>query len=81
MAEDAPKFWRRACSQYHVNSEPIECPVAHELASHLIDTLMEDEFDIVQATRLAKAHGEGHAFGYVHQRLMTEKCRRSCRSR
>ena len=55
MAEDAPEFWRRARSQYHVNSEPIECPVAHELALHLIDTLMEDEFDIVQATRLAKA--------------------------
>jgi 3-O-methylgallate 3,4-dioxygenase len=73
MAEDAPEFWRHARSQYHVKSEPIEYPIAHELASHLIDTLMDDAFDVAQATRLTKAHGEGHAFGYVHQRLMTEK--------
>lgn len=73
MAEDAPEFWRHARSQYHVKSEPIEYPVAHELASHLIDTLMDDEFDIAQSTRLTKAHGEGHAFGYVHQRLMSAK--------
>jgi 3-O-methylgallate 3,4-dioxygenase len=73
MAEDAPEFWRHARSQYHVKNEPIEYPVAHELASHLIGTLMDDAFDVAQATRLAKAHGEGHAFGYVHQRLMTEQ--------
>lgn len=73
MAEDAPEFWRHARSQYHVKNEPIEYPVAHELASHLIDTLMDDSFDVAQATRLTKAHGEGHAFGYVHQRLMTGK--------
>ncbi|MYZ49210.1 extradiol ring-cleavage dioxygenase [Rhizobiales bacterium L72] len=73
MGEDAPEFWRHARSQYHVKGDSIEYPVAHELAAHLIDTLMDDAFDIAQATRLAKPHGEGHAFGYVHQRLMTEK--------
>lgn len=73
MPEDAPEFWRHARSQFHVKGEPIEYPVAHELATHLIDELMDDEFDLAQATRLAKPHGEGHAFGYVHQRLMTEK--------
>lgn len=73
MPEDAPQFWRHARSQFHVKDEPIEYPVAHELAEHLIDALMDDAFDISQAKRLGKAHGEGHAFGYVHQRLMTEK--------
>jgi hypothetical protein len=71
MAEDAPDWWRHARSQFHVKEEAKEYPVAHALAEHLIDALMDDEFDIAQAKRLAKPHGEGHAFGYVHQRLMT----------
>ncbi|MGA8156356.1 MAG: hypothetical protein WB822_09150 [Rhodoplanes sp.] len=54
-----------------MKDESVEYPVAHELASHLIDELMDAEFDIAQANRLSHPHGEGHAFGYVHQRLMT----------
>ncbi|MFZ1884137.1 MAG: extradiol ring-cleavage dioxygenase [Rhodoplanes sp.] len=71
LGPDAPEFWRKARSQYHVKDESVEYPVAHELASHLIDELMDAEFDIAQANRLSDPHGEGHAFGYVHQRLMT----------
>lgn len=71
LGEDAPEYWRKARSQYHVKGDSIEYPVAHELASHIIDWLMDAEFDISQATRLSDPHGEGHAFGYVHQRLMT----------
>ena len=73
MGADAPAFWRHARSQYHVKDGPIEYPVAHTLADHLINALMDDAFDISQAKTLARAHGEGHAFGYVHQRLMTER--------
>lgn len=73
MGADAPEFWRHARSQYHVQDESKEYPVAHELARHLIDELMDGDFDVAQATRLSKAHGEGHAFGYVHQRLMTQR--------
>ncbi|WP_172294777.1 extradiol ring-cleavage dioxygenase [Pseudoruegeria sp. HB172150] len=69
---DAPEFWKRARSQFHTKDGPIEYPVAHELAAHMIDTLMDAEFDIAQANRLSDPHGEGHAFGYVHQRLMTK---------
>jgi len=71
MGADAPEFWRHARSQYHVKDGPIEYPVAHTLADHLINALMDDAFDISQAKSLAKPHGEGHAFGYVHQRLMS----------
>ncbi|MGX1096793.1 DODA-type extradiol aromatic ring-opening family dioxygenase [Amorphus sp. MBR-141] len=73
MGADAPAFWRHARSQYHVKDGPIEYPVAYTLADHLINALMDDAFDISQAKTLARAHGEGHAFGYVHQRLMTER--------
>ena len=64
------QFWRRARSQYHEESASRRYPVASALACHLIDGLIEREFDVSQATRLAKPRGEGHAFGYVHRRLM-----------
>lgn len=72
LGPDAPEFWKKARSQYHTKEGPIEYPVASDLASFLIDELMDAEFDISQAKRLSDPHGEGHAFGYVHQRLMTE---------
>ena len=70
MADDAPQFWRRARAQYHEESERRLYPVASDLALHLIRGLMERDFDVSQAQRLAKPRGEGHAFGYVHRRLM-----------
>ena len=67
----APEFWKKARSQYHTTGDSIEYPVANGLADHLIDHLMDAEFDLSQSRRLSNPHGEGHAFGYVHQRLMT----------
>jgi 3-O-methylgallate 3,4-dioxygenase len=72
MEEDAPSFWRRARSQYHEAAGPRSYPVASQLALHLVDGLMDRGFDISHAKRLAKPHGEGHAFGFVHRRLMTD---------
>lgn len=71
MEEDAPAFWRKARSQYHESSGPRAYPVASTLGVHLIESLMDGGFDISHSKRLAKAHGEGHAFGFVHVRLMT----------
>ena len=65
----APEYWRRARSLYHEPDAPREYPVARDLALHLVDALM-DEFDLSYADRLAKPRGEGHAFGFVHRRLM-----------
>jgi 3-O-methylgallate 3,4-dioxygenase len=70
MEEDAPEFWRKARSQYHQDSTPRAYPVASRLSLHLIGTLMDMGFDISHSRRLAKPHGEGHAFGFVHVRLM-----------
>jgi hypothetical protein len=72
MEDDAPSFWRRARSQYHEASGPRAYPVAAKLALHLIEGLMDRGFDISHSKRLAKPHGEGHAFGFVHRRLMTD---------
>jgi hypothetical protein len=70
LSEDAPEFWKRARSQYHEAAGTRHYPVAAGLARHLIDHLMDAGFDISQSQRLARAHGEGHAFGFVHRRLM-----------
>ncbi len=71
MDEDAPQFWRKARSQYHGQSR--DYPVDAKLALHLIEQLIAQGFDISQSKRLAKEHGEGHAFGFVHRRMMTER--------
>lgn len=73
MPDDAPEFWRHARSQYHVKGDSLEYPVESKLARHLIAFLIESDFDVSHARKLSKPHGEGHAFGFVHQRLMGEK--------
>jgi 3-O-methylgallate 3,4-dioxygenase len=70
LDDDAPQFWRKARSQYHEAEASRAYPVASQLALHLIKSLVEREFDVSHSTRLSKAHGEGHAFGFVHRRLM-----------
>jgi hypothetical protein len=49
-----------------------EYPVDADLAHHLIDTLIERQFDVAISNALPAGLGEGHAFGFVHKRLMPE---------
>jgi 3-O-methylgallate 3,4-dioxygenase len=72
MDEDAPQFWRKARSQYHEAALSRDYPVDSVLGLHLIEQLMGQGFDISQSKRLAKEHGEGHAFGFVHRRMMVD---------
>ena len=69
LPAEAPEYWKRARSQYHEPGAPRDYPVARELGLHLIEELIE-EFDIAFGEKLAKPRGEGHAFGFVHRRLM-----------
>ncbi|MCW2573621.1 MAG: extradiol ring-cleavage dioxygenase [Frankiales bacterium] len=73
VPEDAPAFWRKARSQYHEDKAARSYPVDAALARHLIATLMDRDFDIAQSKRLGKPRGEGHAFGFVHRRLMPNR--------
>ena len=73
MDEDAPQFWRKARSQYHEAAQSREYPVDSKLGLHLIEQLVGQGFDVSQSKRLAKEHGEGHAFGFVHRRMMTDQ--------
>jgi len=72
MDEDAPVFWRKARSQYHEVGQSRDYPVDAKLALHLIEQLIVRGFDISQSKRLGREHGEGHAFGFVHRRMMTD---------
>jgi catalytic LigB subunit of aromatic ring-opening dioxygenase len=73
MDEDAPAFWRKARSQYHEEEGPRQYPVASALALALIQGLVARDFDISHSKRLGREHGEGHAFGFVHRRLMPNR--------
>jgi hypothetical protein len=72
MDDDAPQFWRKARSQYHEAALAREYPVDSKLALHLIEELIGQGFDISQSKQLSREHGEGHAFGFVHRRMMTD---------
>ena len=73
LPAEAPEYWKRARSQYHEPEAPREYPVAAGLARHLIEALIEREFDIAYGDRLPRPRGEGHAFGFVHRRLIAER--------
>ena len=72
MEEDAPAFWRKARSQFHAGDKPLQFPVDAKLGRRLIESLIDQGFDVSQSKRLAKEHGEGHAFGFVHVRMMQD---------
>ena len=72
MDDDAPQFWRKARSQFHETEKTREYPVASKLGLHLIESLIDQGFDISQGKKLSKEHGEGHAFGFVHRRMMSD---------
>jgi hypothetical protein len=73
MDEDAPQFWRKARAQFHETEKSRDYPVDSKLALHLIESLIDQGFDVSQSKRLAKEHGEGHAFGFVHRRMMGDR--------
>jgi hypothetical protein len=69
----APEYWKRARAQYYEPDQPREYPVAAELASHIVASLVEAEFDLAYGNALPKPRGEGHAFGFVHRRLLAQR--------
>jgi 3-O-methylgallate 3,4-dioxygenase len=69
----APEYWKRARSQYYEPDQPREYPVAAELASHIVEKLVQAEFDVAYGNALPRPRGEGHAFGFVHRRLLAQR--------
>jgi len=67
-----PNWGWRASARWHEEKVPRDYPVDSRLARHLIDTLIEEEFDLAASDRVPEGEGEGHAIGLVHQRIMKE---------
>lgn len=65
-----PDWARSASAKYFEPDKPRDYPVNADLALHLISSLLDQEFDLSCADSLAKGYGEGHAFGFVHNRLL-----------
>ncbi|MFL6694899.1 MAG: protocatechuate 3,4-dioxygenase [Ramlibacter sp.] len=65
-----PDWARAASARYFEQDQPRDYPVHSVLAHHLIDRLIDAEFDLSCADTLADGYGEGHAFGFVHNRLL-----------
>jgi hypothetical protein len=64
--------WNRdALAKYYETDKPRDYPVNSAFAHHLINHLVESHFDISCADSLKDGYGEGHAFGFVHNRLLT----------
>ena len=65
-----PNWMQRATARYYEETETRHYPVHAGLAHHLIEALIDAEFDVSSANALPSGEGEGHAFGFVHRRLM-----------
>ncbi len=65
-----PEWSRLATARYYEEKEPRDYPVASPLALHLIDQLIDREFDVSSSNGLAPGEGEGHAHAFVRKRLM-----------
>jgi hypothetical protein len=62
---------KRAAWAYGLEKK--EYPVATELASHMIGSLMEQQFDIAHSRYFKEGQGMGHAFNFVYTRIMQDK--------
>jgi 3-O-methylgallate 3,4-dioxygenase len=70
MPQESPEYWRRARSQYYEPDAPRRYPVAAKFAEHLTAFFTDEGFDVAYGKSLPRARGEGHAFGFVHRRLL-----------
>jgi len=67
-----PDWARRATARWFEEKEPRDYPVDAALARHLIDQLIDREFDIAASDACPQGEGEGHAIGFVHKRIMKD---------
>lgn len=65
-----PTWARDASARYYEPETPKDYPVDAALAAHLVAHLVDHEFDVAVADSLVEGKGEGHAFGFVHRRLL-----------
>ena len=63
--------WREA-SQADLGNAPKIYQAAPELADHLIESLIEDEFDVSASAEIRPEVGLGHAFSFLYRTILPE---------
>ena len=72
VPESAPDH-RKANAWGWFADEEIDYPIASGLGKHLIESLIDQRFDVAHSRRLELKQGMGHAFGYLYQRILKKK--------
>jgi 3-O-methylgallate 3,4-dioxygenase len=65
-----PDWYIKNRAAYFEPDAPRDYPVDSRLALHLIESLMDAEFDIAASKCLRANEGEGHAIAYIHRHVM-----------
>jgi hypothetical protein len=65
-----PDWYIKNRAAFFEQDKPRDYPVHSELALHLIESLMDAEFDLAASKCLREGEGEGHAVAYVHRHVM-----------
>jgi aromatic ring-opening dioxygenase catalytic subunit (LigB family) len=65
-----PDWYIKNRAAFFEPERPRDYPVHSALALHLIEHLMDAEFDLAASKCLREGEGEGHALAYVHRHVM-----------
>lgn len=68
-----PTWWSDALAKYYGDGRDEILPVHSELARHVVEHLVEQEFDVSVSSALPKGLGEGHAFAFIHSRILKRR--------
>jgi hypothetical protein len=68
-----PEWYIKNRSAFFEPEVPRDYPVHAGLAAHMIDYLMDAEFDLAASKSLRAGEGEGHAVAYVHRHVMPKE--------
>ena len=70
--ERFPEWYVQNRQAFFEADKPRDYAVRSDLAVHLIEALMDADFDLAASQCLPKGEGEGHAMAYIHRRVMDE---------
>ncbi|WP_240962497.1 hypothetical protein [Sphingobium sp. TB-6] len=62
--------WLVRASERQYSAFAYDYPVAHDLARHLIDMLIDSDFDVSTASALPRGKGESHSVAFIHTQLL-----------
>jgi len=65
-----PEWYVKNRQGFFEPEAPRDYPVHSRLAVHLIESLMDADFDLASSQCLPDREGEGHALAYLHRRVM-----------